>query len=164
MRRLLTHMGWDHHNPERRWVAVSDLSSPELRLAYYGVLALLAIGLAAVCRRSAAETSASGWSREIALVVLATLWFSPVAWSYHPTAVAPALAVILSRKAQHPWLVWLTIGLWLLGMMMLGLHLGRAAGEMLWTTLLLGVLLLAVTERSQAASHVTPELACLLPT
>ena len=72
--------------------------------------------------------------------------------------------VILSRKAQHPWLVWLTIGLWLLGMMMLGLHLGRAAGEMLWTTLLLGVLLLAVTERSQAASHVTPELACLLPT
>ncbi|MGO8751315.1 MAG: glycosyltransferase family 87 protein [Thermoguttaceae bacterium] len=142
MRRLLTRMAWQHENPERRWVAAGDLSARQLRLTYYAVMALLGLGLLFVCRRPGRATSPGGWSKEIALITLATLWFSPVAWSYHPTAAMPALALTLSCRPKHPWLVWITAGMWFLGMVLLGSQLGRAAGELLWTTLALGAALL----------------------
>ena len=103
------------------------LSARQLRLAYYAVMALLGLGLLFVCRRPGRATSPGGWSKEIALITLATLWFSPVAWSYHPTAAMPALALTLSCRPKHPWLVWITAGMWFLGMVLLGSQLGRAA-------------------------------------
>jgi len=142
MRRILTRMAWSHEDPQRRWVAVGDLSARQLRLTYYAALAILGLGLLLICRRSGQATAPSGWSKEIALITLATLWFSPVAWSYHPTAAMPALAVTLSSRPKHPWLVWITVGTWLLGTALLGSQLARAAGELLWTTFALGAALL----------------------
>ena len=131
LRRILTRTAWDHENPERRSVAVGDLSSQQLRMTYHATLALLGLGIAFLCRRPGQATSAGDWSKEIALITLATLWFSPVVWSYHPTAVVPALAVILSARPKQPWLTWTTTGIWLLGMVLLGSQLGRAGGDAL---------------------------------
>lgn len=158
MRRTLTRMGWDNVCPERRAVALGDLTPMQLRVSYYGVLALLGAGLLVACWKTGRRTSPVGWAREIALMALATLWFSPVAWSYHPTAVGPALAVVFSRHARQPRLAWLTGGVWLLGMALLGSQLGRAAGEMLWTTFALGVALLAASRETadrQTANEAT---------
>ena len=163
MRRLLTRMAWDHENPERRWVAVGNLSARQLRLTYHAALALLGLGLLFVCQRPGQATSRGRWSKEIALITLATLWFSPVAWSYHPTAAVPALAVTLSRTSKHPRLVWITTGMWLLGTALLGSQLGRTAGELLWTTFALGAALLWAMRPSWTPKKVFGESRTRIP-
>ena len=78
-------------------VTIAHLTPGQLRFAYVAVMLLLALGIVIYCRRPGRELSPKQWSTEIALVVLATLWFSPLVWSYHITAALPALAVIFAR-------------------------------------------------------------------
>jgi hypothetical protein len=82
---------------------------------------------------------------EIALMTLATLWFSPVVCGYHPTAATPALMLVLARVGRRPMLLGTTIVGWLTAMSLLGWPLARAFGEMFWTTILLGGMLVATS-------------------
>jgi hypothetical protein len=102
-------------------------------------MGLLGLGLAIVWRRAASSTSATQWATEIALVVLATIWFSPVAWAYYFTALAPPLAVVIGRRAEHPRLATVTAVVWLATLAMLGWPPARAAGFMLWATFFIGL-------------------------
>ena len=110
-------------------------------LVYFAALGLLGVAVAVYCRRPGWQMSNAQWTTEIALVSLATLWVSPVLWSYHPTAVLPALAVVLARTAARPRLGWTIILGWLIAMGLLGCPLACALGEIFWATLLLGGLL-----------------------
>ncbi len=154
MRRVLTQLGT---YPDCPWlkVAVGDLSPRQFRAAYLAVTAILGLVVLVVCRRPSRTTSESRWSTEIAFIVLATLWFSPVAWSYHPTAATPALAVVLARKQSYPRLAWVTALVWLAAMALMGSDLARAVGEMLWTTIFLGTVLVATDPRTATASELT---------
>ncbi len=51
-------------------------------------------------RRPASQLTPADWTTEIALVVLATVWFSPVVWSYHPTSAVPALAIVMTSPDE----------------------------------------------------------------
>jgi hypothetical protein len=79
---------------------------------------------------------------------LATLWFSPLVWSYHVTAALPALGVIFARAPQHPRVAQATAALWLLSLALMGSPLARAMGVTLWMDLLLGVILVATASGS----------------
>jgi hypothetical protein len=154
LRRLLTHMGWDAF-PSRNSVALTDLSGPQLRMVYTGLVALLGLGILFYCRRPGRSLDAAQWASEIALIALGTLWFSPVAWSYHFTAATPALAVIVARRAARPRLVWTVAVLWLAALASFGWPLARSFGAMLWTTLLVGAVL--VWGRGRSGSQALTE-------
>ena len=140
MRRLLTN--FDPNSPfPRQQVILARLSSEQLRAAYMICLGLLGLAIAVYCRRPGPATSPARWSHEIALVVLSTLWLSPVLWSYHPTAATPALAVVLGAAGRRTWLGWLTAVVWLAALSLLGFNLARLCGVLLWASLALGVAL-----------------------
>ena len=80
-------------------VTIAHLTPNQLQFTYAATMLLLALGILIYCRRPGRDLSPKRWSTEIALVVLATLWFSPLVWSYHITAALPALAVIFARAA-----------------------------------------------------------------
>jgi hypothetical protein len=122
-------------------VAIADLSPGQLQTAYTAVMLLLLLVISIYCRRPGGELLPRQWSTEIALVVLATLWFSPLVWSYHPTAALPALAIIFTRAPRNSKLALAVAVLWLLSLALMGSPLARASGVTLWTNLLLGVFL-----------------------
>lgn len=157
MRRLLTDMGLES-GEARGEAMLAHLSADQLRRAYYGIVALIGLAGLAYCRRPGRTTSESQWATEIALLVLSTLWLSPVAWSYHATAATPALAVVMGRNPQYPRLGWATVVLWLAAMALMGWPLARAYGELLWATVLLGLILLWPSLRTARP----PQPACQL--
>ena len=137
LRRTLTPLVADpRKKPDR--VTLIPLSTSQAAAVYYAVVGLLGVGIAAVARRPAQQTSSGPWGTEIALVALATMWFSPVVWSYHNTAVLPAMAVMLGRGPRHRGLVGALVALWLLAMASFGSSLARGLGAMLWMSLALG--------------------------
>jgi hypothetical protein len=138
LRRTLTRLPCDPRSDGHR-IVLTDLSPAQLTVVYYVLAGLLGLGILGVCRRPAGKTSPGQWSTEIALVVLSTMWFSPVVWSYHNTAVVPALAVVIGREPRHRRAAWLTIALWLAAMALSGWPLARGLGAMLWTSLAFGV-------------------------
>jgi len=146
LRRLLTKYG-NQINPVRHSVILAKLSPRELTGVYLAVVGLLGLAVAVFCRRAGRATSGPQWSAEIALVALTTLWVSPVVWSYHSTAAAPALAVVLGKSQRSRWLAWLVIVVWMLGVCLLGSPLARACGSQLWINLLLGLALLWVSRQ-----------------
>jgi len=140
LRRLLTPLLADPwKKPDR--VTLANLSTSQVVVLYYTLVALLGLGIVAVARRPAGQTSAGQWGTEIALVALSTLWFSPVVWSYHNTAVLPAMAAVMGRERRHPRLVWAIVVLWLIGMSLFASSLARGLGTMLWMSLGLGAAL-----------------------
>ncbi len=143
LRRTLTTMGINQPGaPSRHYTTLLHLTSTQLQAVYLTVVGLLGLGVLAAWRRPAGQLSVSQSSTEIALVSLATLWFSPVIWGYHPTAAAPALLVVLARVWRRPGLFWtITLG-WIAAICLLGCQLAREFGEMYWAVLLLGGLLL----------------------
>jgi hypothetical protein len=143
LRRTLTTMGINQAGvPARHYTTLLHLTSTQLQAVYLTVVGLLGLAVLAAWRKPAEQLSLSQWSTEIALVSLATLWFSPVIWGYHPTAAAPALLLVLARVCDRPKLFW-TINLgWIAAVCLLGIPLAREFGEMYWTVLLLGGLLL----------------------
>ncbi len=137
VRRVLSSFGRaPHEGPSP--VQVASLSGENLTLVYYGISGCLALSIAWFCRRSAAMTSISQSNSEIALFALATLWFSPVVWSYHPTAATPALALVLCRMTGASRVTWTIATVWMLGIALLAWTPARAAGDLLWLSVMVG--------------------------
>jgi hypothetical protein len=146
MRRLLTTRGGF---PE---LAVADLSPLALSIASAAILGSLAAAMIVVFRRPASALAPADWSAEIALLLLCTVWFSPVVWSYHLTAVVPALAVIMSQSrfefSKH------AVALaWIVGLALFTVPLARAAGHMLWTSYLVGAVVLWTMGRNRVSAE-----------
>jgi hypothetical protein len=140
VRRVFSRMGYQV-GAARQWVSAADLSGPELRAIYLAFIGAIGLGVLTVCRRPANRLGPQEWATQIALVLLATLWFSPVIWSYHPIAAAPALAVVLARKPAFPRTAWLVVGLWLSSMILLAIDVARLLCVQLWASMILGVVL-----------------------
>ena len=136
----------------RRRVQLADLAPAQLHIVFLATMAIRALGVAIYCRpiRSAGTDRASSLhgrrsSRteeipaKIAMMTLATLWFSPVVWSYHFVAAAPALAILFLR-GRYRW-QWIapTIAVWVGSLGLLAFDVARVAGVLLWMSLLLGV-------------------------
>jgi hypothetical protein len=161
MRHTLTHMGEgtvsDHEEAVRRGkpryigsvaygglrpnVAIANLTPDQLQTAYTVVMLLLILGIAIYCRQPSRVLLPRQWATEISLIVLSTLWFSPLVWSYHPTAALPALAVIFARAPRRPKLVLAVTALWMISLTLMGSPLARAMGVTFWMNLLSGVFL-----------------------
>ncbi|MGA2033544.1 MAG: glycosyltransferase family 87 protein [Thermoguttaceae bacterium] len=145
LRRLLSNLGsTDDPVPDeaRKMVAIADLSEKQLWYVFLAVTAGLAAAIALFCRRKGCALSPEKWSVEIALVTLATLWFSPVTWSYHPTAALPALAIVLNRCGRRPTWAWIVCLVWLAALGLLALPVARAAGDLLWLSFAVGAALI----------------------
>jgi hypothetical protein len=162
MRHTLTRMGQgtvgDHEEAVRRGkphyigsvaygglrpnVSFADLTPNQLQTAYIAVVALLVLAIGVYCRRPGCDLSPERWSTEITLMVLSTLWFSPLVWSYHPTAAVPALALIFGRAPQHPKLALNVAILWIVSLLLMGSPVARALGVTFWMNVLLGVFLM----------------------
>jgi hypothetical protein len=127
-------------------VSVANLTPRQLKVAYYGTAAILVGALLWTWRRSAAAAKPPQIAAEIALAALATMWFSPIVFSYHPTAALPALAVILGSRWERSRLKILTLAVWLLATALLAFPHARAAGEVLWASLLLGLTVGVIAE------------------
>jgi hypothetical protein len=137
MRRLLSPFGraaGEYKHP----VQILSLTGEQLKYSYYAVIGALSLAIAWFCRRSAWRTSSRQAHTEIALVVLATLWFSPVTWSYHPTAATAALAIILCRCTHESRTAWVVSGLWLLSIALLAWTTARWAGDLFWMSAIVG--------------------------
>ena len=148
LRRLLSSLGAEPASP-RQSVVMAHFTPGQLEAAFLIATALLAMAVAAFCRRPEGETPAVQGPMEIALIVLATLWFSPVVWSYHLTAATPALAMLLTRhRAAGRWrAIAIVVIVWPLALCLLAWPVARALGVLLWLSLLLGAALVR-TRRS----------------
>jgi hypothetical protein len=137
LRRLFSSLG-SELSKTNVFINVADLSPTQLRCAYFAASGLLGLGILWFCRRPACATSPEQWAREIALIVLAMLWFSPVVWSYHVTAATPALAIALARWREHSLVKWFLVAAWMASLVLLAWPIARAAGDLFWMGLLLG--------------------------
>jgi len=164
LRRLLTSLGTNASGTYalvRRHVQIAEISPTQLHAVFLAVMGLLALGVAIYCRPARSfnpeptATAADGldprrrWLRvkrpfpqKLIMLSLATLWFSPVAWSYHFVAATPAVAALL-LAARYRW-TWIALILvvWFGGLSLLAFDTMRAAGVLLWMSLLLGAGLL----------------------
>jgi len=141
LRRLFSDFGTQRSSEAR--VILADLTAGQLRLLYIALTATLLAGLGYACRNFTAGGADGEWEWQTALLVLAMLWFTPVAPSYHPVAAFPALAVIFSRR-PYTGTAWLVALGWLAALALHAWNPARAAGHMLWMTLLLGGLLVHI--------------------
>lgn len=165
VRRLLSEMGCGV-SPARDAVAIGDLTPEQLKAVYMAIVGVLGLGVLVFCRRSGRDLTPEQWASEISLIVLSTLWFSPLVWSYHPTAATPALAILVARSPKHTRLVWAVAALWLLSQILLAWPVARAAGVLLWANLLVGAVLVWTSRRAtpsapsetepRTGEHVTP--------
>jgi Glycosyltransferase family 87 len=122
----------------RQRVQLADFTPAQLQAAFIAAAAILAAGVAVYCR----PVSRTAWTEKgpakIAMMTLATIWFSPVVWSYHFVAATPALAILL-HSGQYRWQrVAPVIALWAGALGLLASDTVRAAGVLLWMSLLLG--------------------------
>jgi hypothetical protein len=147
LRRVLTNRGGF---PE---LSCGRLSGGEMAVLALSLLALLA-GFICLILRANHRHDQPDIGADLALVCLCTLWFSPVIWSYHFIAAVPATAVVLARR-KLAWQRWAVIGVWLLGLALFGVDLGRAAGHMLWTTFAIGACLAWSMRSPLAASYIS---------
>jgi len=147
LRRVLTQFGVSSDldlnwmDAARNQAAIGHVNSAHLRLVYVafsGTLLLLLIG--PFLRDSGRTLSATRWPTEIALVVASSLWFSPIAPSYHPIVMAPVLAILFARGSFRP-LGILALALWILAMSGHAWPMARAFGHVLWLTMILGGML-----------------------
>lgn len=129
------------YNALRDKTMIADLSPTQLQAAYTIVMLLIGCGVLYYCRRSGNNSSPKQWASEIALVVLSTLWFSPLVWSYHPTAALPAMALILTRAPRYPRIGPILAVLWLVSLALMGSDFTRMLGVTLWMNLLIGAIL-----------------------
>ena len=117
-------------------------------------MAVLAVGVAVYCRPVRSQDWAEQGPAKIAMMSLATIWFSPVVWSYHFVAAAPVLAILLLR-ARYRW-QWVlpVVAVWAGGLGLLAFNAARCAGVLLWMSLLLGAGLVAFpAETDTNAGH-----------
>ncbi len=146
LRRILTKLGYPSDS-YRDYAALGNLTARQLRMTYFGCVGLILVLGAWYCRLPGSRITESRWATELALLILATLWLSPIAPSYHPIVALPALAVVCTRYAFRP-LGWFVLTLWILAMMLHAVPFARAFGHVLWTTMIIGIVLVV----SQIAS------------
>ncbi len=151
MRRLLTQTAAQKGDPVYRRTALTDLSPSALVRVYFATLAVLVVAVAFFCRKAGDGLPAARRAAEIALVVLATMWFSPIVFSYHGTAALPALAVVLGTRWERSLLKRAALIVWVLAALLLALPEARSAGELLWASLLLGAVV-AITGRGPVSA------------
>ncbi len=138
----------------RRHVQIADLTADQLQIAYLVVSALLFLAVAYYCRPEMKKGTSlisaprreitsggmvsSGYQSKLVMLTLATLWFSPVTWSYHFVAATPAVAALLLR-ARYRW-AWVipVVVVWCAALCLLSFAAMRTAGVLLWMSLLIG--------------------------
>ena len=145
LRRLLTSMGTGKlpgmepaaaltpDGRTRQHVQLADLAPGQLHGAYLAAMALLAVAVAIYCRPGGASLP-----EKLAMLSLATLWFSPVTWSYHFVACLPALAILLLRARYRAAWVLPILAVWCGALALLAFDTMRVAGVLLWMSLLVG--------------------------
>ncbi len=98
----------------RQRVQIADLTADQLHTAYLVVSALLFLAVAYYCRPETRKGTSliiaprreatsgcmgsSGYQSKLVMLTLATLWFSPVTWSYHFVAATPAVAALSAPR------------------------------------------------------------------
>ena len=85
----------------RQHVQIADLTAGQLHAAYLVVSAMLFLAVAYYCRpeKGTSLISVPNNAAKFVMLSLATLWFSPVTWSYHFVAATPAVAALCSAPA-----------------------------------------------------------------
>ena len=150
LRRLFSTLGMLPNSP-RQFVLLTELTGPDLQKLYVAANLLLLGGVAVFCWPRKGAVWDMRLSAQTAMVLLATLWLSPVIWSYHFTAATPALAILIEglHRQQRRWM-WLVICLWLGGLCLLAFPVARAGGVLLWLSLLVGAALAWLGDRKGA--------------
>ena len=122
----------------RRHVQLLELSPGQLKTLFLAVMGLLMLAVAIYCRPVSPAAWAEKGPAKIVMLVLATLWFSPVAWSYHFVAATPAVATLLLR-ARYRW-AWVlpVVVVWCAALCLLASDRFRVAGVLLWMSLIIG--------------------------
>jgi hypothetical protein len=128
----------------RQRVQLADLTPEQLHSVFLATMAVLGLGVAVYCRPAKPRVGTEpgtlypGSAAKIAMLTLATLWFSPVVWSYHFVAATPVLAVLLLRgRYRWQWVVPV-VAVWAGALALLAFDVARVAGVLLWMSLLLG--------------------------
>jgi len=134
---------------------VALLEPAHVKRIYQAILACLTLAIAWGFRRPSAVLPERRRGMEIAIMTMATLWYSPVAWSYHPTAIAPLLSLIIVRFHQRRAATTTLMIVWLIAMALLGYIPARGWGEMLWASAILsaGLIYLTKTDTRQVAGN-----------
>jgi hypothetical protein len=146
LRRVLTQFGVtsesdrSEYGMARNRAAVGHLNSTQLKLVYVTLSGTLLLAIGWFLRRPGRSLSPSQWSTEIALVIASSLWFSPIAPSYHPMVMAPVLALLFAR-GNFQLLGFSALVVWLLAMAGHAWPLARGFGHVLWLTMFLGAML-----------------------
>jgi len=121
-----------------RRIQFADLTLQQLQAAFLATMAILALGVAIYCRPVRVQDWAKQGPAKIAMLTLATIWFSPVVWGYHFVAATPVLAILLLRgRYRWQWVVPV-IAVWAGALGLLAFDAIRAAGVLLWMSLILG--------------------------
>jgi hypothetical protein len=129
------------------------MTPAQLQIVFLATMAVLALGVAIYCRPVGPQAWPEQGPAKIAMMTLATLWFSPVVWSYHFVAAAPVLAILLLRgRYRWQWVVPVVL-VWAGGLGLLAFDVARFAGVLLWMSLLLGAGLVAFSSKADTASY-----------
>jgi len=155
LRRVLTDFGCEPNSP-RNHLVLGNLSADQLRAVYLAVMGGLGLAVFWIVRRRAGELSPDQQAAEIGLMLLCTVWCSPVVWSYHPTAATPALAIVLATAGSAPRLARWAAAIWIIGLAGFAIPEVRALGNLLFPTLLLGGCLAWLHRRASPHQDAAP--------
>jgi len=138
-------------------LTVTALSPAMLGAMELGVLGALGTAMLWLLKRPATALRPEDWSAEISLVLLCTVWFSPVVWSYHFSAALPALAFLMARSG-HEASKRATAAVWIFAIACFTIPLARAGGHMLWATFIVGAQVALVGWRApKTSAQVLPD-------
>lgn len=175
LRRILREPPVKGDGSERPWadVNIASLTGQQLRITYIVLMCLMLGALAWYWRipakrlvdarpvqpdtvplPDAASTCPPlpRLAHELAVVCLAVMWCSPIVFSYYPTAMLPAFAVLLARLDRRPRIQAAVIAAGILAAVLLGIPAARAAGEILWTSVILAIACVWSTRPSTPSS------------
>jgi hypothetical protein len=156
LRRVLTSAG-STPGSVRDQLILAHLSRRQLKAVYLATMGLFGLAILLVCRRPGRLLSDRQWGTEIALMLLATMWFSPVVWGYHPTAVTPALAIVLSHEPRRPGTVRAMVCVWLLALVLMAFPLARACGVLMGASFLIAAVLVRLQRERPSPAAGNPD-------
>jgi len=132
----------------RHKVQLAELTSAQLQTVFIATMAILAVAVAIYCRPVRSQAWPEQGPAKIAMMTLATVWFSPVVWSYHLVAATPVLAILFVRGRYRWQWVAPVVAVWAGSLVLLASDVARASGILLWMSLLLGAGLVAFPVRA----------------
>ncbi|MEI8373156.1 MAG: glycosyltransferase family 87 protein [Planctomycetota bacterium] len=149
-----------HNREVRRRVQLANLTPQQLQAVFLAMMAILVLGVAIYCRPVKSQDWAERGPAKIALLTLATIWFSPVVWSYHFVAATPVLAILLLRgRYRWQWVVPVIV-VWGGALGLLAIDAIRAAGVLLWMSLILSAGLVVFPIEKDIEADLVPRKAC----